>query len=274
MQRYVLLEKAVGETPLQCAEAWRVTRPEVADMPLAYAGRLDPMASGSLLVLIGDECKVQAKYHNLDKAYSFDVLLGISSDSGDVLGLVTENNQRATTLRTYFDVAKSFVGPITLPYPAYSARTVHGKPLHEWASEGRLHEITIPHKTSRVYKLSHTKTRRVSRADLYREATAKIASLPTVTDPRKAIGNDFRRKDVYESWDTIVKTGTPSDEFTIASFNCIASSGTYMRTLAEEIAKKLGTTGLAFKIHRTTIGIYQPLLGNLGFWSKRYTNDT
>ena len=84
---YVLLYKTVGQTPLECMELWRQTKPELKDTPLAYAGRLDPMAEGVLLVLIGEECKKQADYHNLDKEYEFEILFGVHSDSGDVLDL-------------------------------------------------------------------------------------------------------------------------------------------------------------------------------------------
>lgn len=84
-----MLEKAVGETPLSCAEAFRSNHPELDGVSMAYAGRLDPMASGKLLVLLGDECKNQTAYHGLDKEYEFSVLLGIGSDSHDVLGRLT-----------------------------------------------------------------------------------------------------------------------------------------------------------------------------------------
>jgi tRNA U55 pseudouridine synthase TruB len=40
-----------------------------------------PMASGKLLVLLGEECKHQENYHSLDKEYEFSVLLGIGSDT-------------------------------------------------------------------------------------------------------------------------------------------------------------------------------------------------
>ena len=86
MEKYIMLEKAVGETPLSCAEAFRSNHPELDGVSMAYAGRLDPMASGKLLVLLGDECKNQTAYHGLDKEYEFSVLLGIGSDSHDVLG--------------------------------------------------------------------------------------------------------------------------------------------------------------------------------------------
>lgn len=254
MLPYVVLDKKVGETPLSCAEAWRSQNGVATDIPLAYAGRLDPMASGKLLVLIGDECKVQERYHGLDKAYDISVLLDIISDSGDVLGVVAEANTPIAHNPNWATITDSFVGEITLPYPTYSARTVHGKPLHVWASEGRLAEITIPSKTSRIYSLVNTGERLLTRTELYCEATAKVALLPTVTDPRKALGNDFRRPLVYQAWEKLSTHGRPDDIFTIVHFTCIASSGTYMRTLADELARKIGTRGLAFSIHRTHIG--------------------
>ena len=58
-------------------------------------------------------------------------------------------------------------------------------------------------------------------------------------------------------------------EFLIAQVRCIASSGTYMRSLAEVIATKLGTCGLAYSIRRTRIGTYAPLPFGLGYWRKK-----
>ena len=86
MQKYAVVEKAVGETPLQALERFRALHGELDQIPMAYAGRLDPMASGKLLILIGEECKQQERYHALDKEYEFEVLFGIGSDTGDVLG--------------------------------------------------------------------------------------------------------------------------------------------------------------------------------------------
>lgn len=252
--KYILLEKKVGETPLECLKAWQISRPDLADQPLAYAGRLDPMASGKLLILLGEECKNQEKYHNFDKEYTFDILFGISSDSGDILGDVKENGVRDISEADLIDTLKILVGAISLPYPIFSARTVLGKPLHTWAMEGRLAEITIPIKTSTVYHLELMKQISLPRKILVENALQKINLIPPVIDPRKALGNDFRRPLVRATWQTIAEAGKPDDLFSIATINCIASSGTYMRSLAETIAKNLGTTGLASAIHRSEIG--------------------
>ncbi|MBU2330236.1 hypothetical protein KKG57_02105, partial [Patescibacteria group bacterium] len=86
MKKYVVLEKPVGQTPLEALRLFQERSPIYKDVPLSYAGRLDPMASGKLLVLIGEECKKQKKYHGLDKEYVIEVLLDIGTDTGDVLG--------------------------------------------------------------------------------------------------------------------------------------------------------------------------------------------
>lgn len=285
MEKYVVLEKAVGETPLSCAEAWRKVNPAYANSPLAYAGRLDPMASGKLLVLIGDECKNQTNYHGLDKEYEFSVLLGIGSDTHDVMGrlhagenlpsLLSSGALRAVrpsltpsesndgrfsdditkdTILT--SIVKNLTGTIKLPYPHFSAKTVQGKPLHMWTLENRLHEIEIPTKESEVYELEVTKIETIDKESLVKQALEKVNSVPPVTELRKALGNDFRRVDVRQDWENIRNDDSLPETFQIIHLRCVASSGTYMRSLAEVIGHKLHTHGLAWHIHRTKIGTF------------------
>lgn len=285
MQKYVVLEKEVGETPLSCAEAWRATLPEMLGIPLSYAGRLDPMASGKLLVLIGEECKNQTAYHGLDKEYEFSVLFGISSDTQDVLGRLRTSSDVAFASPTtptppsanatpdavleenLHRVASNLIGPITFPYPLFSAKTVQGKALHMWTLEGRLDEIEIPTRTSTIYELELTDVDIKPRQEVAAIALQKINTIPEVTDPRKALGADFRRKDVRTDWQEIATDYSLPAEYTIAHFRCVTSSGAYMRTLATIIAEKLSTTGLAFHIHRTKIGHYNQ---EKQAWSQEY----
>jgi tRNA pseudouridine(55) synthase len=256
-RRYVVLQKEVGQTPLECVENWRKTQDNMEDVPLAYAGRLDPMASGSLLILIGEECKNQTEYHNLDKEYEFSVLFGVSSDSGDVLGIAKEGGRKTVSEEEIKNEIPKLIGKIELPYPIFSSKTVQGKPLHTWAMENRLDEIEIPTKQSEIYELSLQKTITLSRQEIVEQILEKIELIPPVTDMRKALGNDFRRPDIRKAWNDFLNNREKSDIFTIATFRCICSSGTYMRTLAEVIARELDTTGLAYSIHRTNIGKYK-----------------
>lgn len=263
MESYVVLEKEIGETPLSCTERFRTTRPDLIGVPLSYAGRLDPMASGKLLVLIGEECKKQTDYHNLDKEYEFSILFGIDSDTHDVLGRLTSAPKRDTetisneTLEENLTkIARDVIGELTFPYPLFSAKTVNGKPLHMWTLEGRLNEISIPVRTSTIYELELKNIETKPRQEIVATALQKINTIPEVTDPRKALGNDFRRTDVRADWQDIAIDYSLPPTYTIATFCCICSSGAYMRTLATIIAEKMGTTGLAWHINRTHIGTF------------------
>jgi len=289
MEKYILLEKAVGETPLACTEAYRSEHVELAGVSMAYAGRLDPMASGKLLVLLGEECKNQTAYHGLDKEYTFSVLLGIGSDSYDVLGrLRTDSSncflQTNKTNKPSPDETQSLpdtrnlseklaaatevlTGHIELPYPHFSAKTVHGKPLHVWTLEDRLDEITIPTKESTIYSLQLDSIETKSRTAVCAEARVKIDSIPEVTEARKALGNDFRRVDIRQDWENILHDNAFPDFYHIAHFTCLASSGTYMRTLAHIIGQKVNAPSLAWSIHRTKIGTYD---ATSALWDKQF----
>jgi len=258
-KKYVVLNKEVGETPLALLDRFRVENSWVGDKKLTYAGRLDPMASGKMIALIGEECKNKEKYLALDKEYEFEVLFGFSSDTGDVLGIAEISGaSRLVNEEELKTVARKFVGKISLPYPAFSSKTVQGKPLFVWALEGRLDEIEIPRRESIIYKLSLESSRTISKEDLRAEIFEKIAKLNlTPNDEREDfLGKDFRKQEILDRWEaTLDKTN--QKEFQIAKFVCAASSGTYMRTLAIEIGKSLGAQSLAFSIHRTRIGEYE-----------------
>jgi len=267
MDRYIILNKSVGQTPLDVLEAYKNTHPELTNVPLAYAGRLDPMASGKLLVLIGEECKKQEEYHHLDKEYVVEILLGVSSDTGDVLGLLNPGTPLIIDTLTFQKALEGFVGEVALPYPHFSSKTVAGKPLHTWKAEGRIDEITIPTAYSRIYSLTLLSLETKTAQEVYGYATQKIETIPPITDMRKALGNDFRRVDVRASWKQFIEHMSPEQNYSVAKIRCICSSGTYMRTLAGCVGEKLNTKGLALSIHRTRIGKYQKLPLGFGFWS-------
>jgi len=260
LPKYAIVEKAVGETPLAAMESWRLMQnPEYFDVPLTYAGRLDPMASGKLLVLIGEECKKKDQYLALDKTYEFSVLFGIGSDTHDVLGRLEsvvftapENLQEQLT-----QICSNLTSEVELPYPHFSSRTVQGKPLHLWTLEGRLDEIDIPTKKSTIYSLTLDSIETKSRTDVYDIARAKIDTIPEVTEESKNLGKNFRRTDVRADWDKIKTDNSLPELYTVAHFTCTASSGTYMRTLAKLIGERLAEPlpSLAWSIHRTSIDI-------------------
>jgi tRNA U55 pseudouridine synthase TruB len=238
------------------------------------------MASGKLLVLVGEECKNKDRYLALDKTYEFSVLLGIGSDTHDVLGRLrtqssTYDEDQPVTMKgkpwpsglerpelgltdlkeQLKQIAADLVGDIELPYPHFSSKTVQGKPLHMWTLEGRLDEINIPTKFSTIYSLELNSIETLSRTKVCGQARAKIDTIPEVTEQTKSLGNDFRRSDIRQDWEDIKNNPSLPTQYTIAHFTCSASSGTYMRTLAKLIGERLDpvVSSLAWSIHRTEI---------------------
>jgi tRNA pseudouridine55 synthase len=269
MRRTYSIWKNEGETPLQALARLR-SRENIPDSAkLAFAGRLDPMASGVLLVLMGDECKKREKYLNLDKEYTFQVLLGVQTDTGDILGLV---QKVGATLKVSVEeintVTSSFIGTYLCEYPAFSSKPVKGKQLFMWALEGRLDEITLPKKEVMLYKLDFVAMETLNRGEVLIQVQNRIAKVPPVTESSKALGNDFRRAPVLESWRTWEKDAP--EQVQVLTFRCVCSSGAYMRTLAKDIARELGLLGLAWNITRTKVGVYKKIVGKYGFWLKRY----
>ena len=264
-----MIDKEVGQTPLQAIELYKKWYPGYKDAKMAYAGRLDPMASGKLLVLIGEECKSQEAYHALDKTYEVEVLLGAQSDSGDVLGLIDGCDTPKLSRNQVIKTIKNLRGTFSSPYPKFSSKTVAGKPLFQWTLENKLNEITIPIQDGYIYHIRIDKVSEISGKDIVEEARRKIRSLPTVTEKSKALGADFRRKDVEATWDEFLEINSER-EFTLIKITCTCSSGTYMRSLAETIGIKLGTCALAYSIHRTHIGRQFWLPFGFSFWRKKF----
>jgi len=84
----LLLHKKVGGTPLQTIRSLQATIPSFNGLKIGYAGRLDPMARGLLVCLVGDENRNQKTHELKTKDYQFDVLFGVETDTYDLLGLV------------------------------------------------------------------------------------------------------------------------------------------------------------------------------------------
>jgi len=254
MQKRVVLWKEVGETPLMALERYTRLHGEYANIPATYAGRLDPMAEGKLLVLLGSECKKQDHYRGLDKEYVVEVLLDAGSDTGDALGLVQYSGKETRVdPRVLQQVLATEKRVHTHPYPAFSSKTVDGKPLFMYALEGTLDTITIPEHQEHIYTLSHQDTAHIDTKTLRERIDTFLAQVPRTDEPSKALGADFRIDTVRESWDALIAQAKDR-HFSILTLRVVCGSGTYMRTLAGRVGEALGTTALALSIRRTRIG--------------------
>jgi tRNA pseudouridine(55) synthase len=265
MQPYIVISKRIGETPLVVIRKWKHEHPDYANIPIAYAGRLDPMAEGKLLLLLGDECKKQKKYTGLDKEYEIEILLDVGSDTGDALGIIEYANKETSPSKNELQYAlRAEQGRHMRPYPPFSSKTVEGKPLFLYALQGALGEITIPEHEERIYRIYLRSLKRISAEVLSARIEGFLAKVPKSDEPSKELGANFRIDAVRNSWaKTLVETENRS--FTILSLRISCASSTYMRSLSARIGEALGTKGLALSITRIRIGKYWH-----GFWIREF----
>ena len=90
METICTVYKKRGETPLEALENLRLKENIAPEVSMTYAGRLDPMAEGLIIILVGDAFKEEnkKKYLGLDKTYELEILVGFDTDTHDLLGLV------------------------------------------------------------------------------------------------------------------------------------------------------------------------------------------
>ena len=264
-QSVLSLYKKRGETPLECLERFKIENPEYKNEKMTYAGRLDPLAEGLLLLLVGEECKNKEKYLGLDKEYEVDVLFGFATDTYDILGLVTETfdkdfvisvktgihdglinlDSRLRGNDTINELLNSFIGRFTQKYPAYSSKTINGETMFSLSKSGKLNDEEIPKKDVEIKNIELLDQKTISKNDLEKYIINSI----------NFVKGDFRQSEILKEWDSAMAR-SDLDVFNIISIKVNCTSGTNMRTLANSIGEKIGIPALALNIKRTKIGKY------------------
>jgi tRNA pseudouridine55 synthase len=212
------------------------------DVPITYAGRLDPMADGLVLLLLGETCKEKQTYLDMDKTYHFTVLFGVSTDSYDVLGKVSEYRSIDTVSRDALLEAMTILSKETSwPYPPYSSRTIDGVPLFAHARNNTL-PSDIPAKRGNI--------RHIELNDISHEKLSIL--IETIASDIEKITGDFRQEEIINSWNVVGDI-----DIGMASFTATVSSGVYIRSIAHMLGAKLGIPALAYSITRTKIGEYE-----------------
>lgn len=240
--------KPQGLTPLQTIHLLQEKYPEYREQTISYAGRLDPMAEGLLILLVNEENKKRHDYEAMTKTYEFELLLGVATDTYDLLGLITSQSPLSPTSSLSKQITlllPEFVGTYSQPYPPYSSKPVNGKPLYWWAREGKLHEITIPTKQVTISSLTSLSSRSLSAQKLEEDIIMRIMR----------VSGDFRQEAILSSWKNFFLS-SPSPVYEIYKFQIICSSGTYVRSIANTLGEKLGCGALAYSIKRTGVGDY------------------
>ena len=197
----VLIDKPKGPTSFDMVSR---LRRKLGIRKIGHAGTLDPLASGLLILGVGKGTKKLADLIKLPKTYETEILLGVSTDTGDLEGKVLKEQEIKTLdIKEVKRMVKGLVGKLLLKVPAYSAIKVKGERLYKIAREGRT--VDLPEKEMEVTK-------------------------------------------------AVFKSCLKSEKHYVLKVVLDVKSGTYVRSLAEEIGRRLSVPATLKNLKRTKIG--------------------
>ena len=204
MDGILLVDKPKGWTSFDAVAKVRgILRVSGEPKPkVGHTGTLDPLATGLLVLLIGQATKQATELTKTDKTYQVTVKLGETSTTGDDEGKKTFVSEREPSNEAVQTVLRSFLGEIEQVPPAYSAIKVNGQRAYKLARQGK--DVKIEPRKVKIYSITNIKL-------------------------------DFPRLE----------------------FCAKVSSGTYVRTLAEDIGQKLATGAYLTNLRRTQVGKFE-----------------
>ncbi|HEU5114348.1 MAG TPA: hypothetical protein VFT82_01120 [Candidatus Paceibacterota bacterium] len=245
------LYKKKSETPLQTIERYVKAHSEYKGAKMTYAGRLDPMAEGVLVVLSGEKNQERETYTGLDKDYEFEFILGVETDTFDVLGKIVSTKGAGKASETAVRAAlERYVGRFEQKYPPYSSKVLDGVPLFELARQGKLSEKDIP-----THEVESSKIELLSVRGIPKDAFVEM-----VYRDVSAVTGDFRQKEILKLWNFYfggksAEGGAP-ESFTVYKARVSCGSGFYVRQLVSDVGRDLGTGAVTVSILRTRVGKY------------------
>ncbi len=103
---------------------------------IGHTGTLDPIATGVLILCVGNTTKLCDVLTSEYKEYIATIKLGIKTDTLDTTGTIIETKDYNIEESKLKEVLSSFLGKSIQTTPIYSAVKVNGKKLYEYAREG------------------------------------------------------------------------------------------------------------------------------------------
>ena len=196
----------------------RNVRKEYNIKKVGHIGTLDPLASGVLPVLIGKATKLSDYLMMHDKEYIAKIILGKKTSTGDREGNVIEEKE----------IEKSKISKENI-------KAV----LNSFLGES----YQIPPMYSAI-KVNGKKLYELARENKEIERTPRKINIAKIELLK--IENVNVNENANLSWQSIEIT-----------YKVQCSKGTYIRTLSEDIAEKLGTVGYMSYLRRTRVGDFK-----------------
>ena len=194
MNGILLIDKPIGPTSFDVV---KTVRRATGLRKVGHAGTLDPLASGLLVVCVGQGTRLVPYLMDSEKRYLATVALGTRTDTDDSTGReIAVAPVPPVDKESLATVLKSFIGVISQVPPRFSALKKNGEAMYKKARRGE--DIAPESRNVTIHSISIT---RVSRTEI----------------------------------DLDIRCG----------------KGTYIRSLARDLAKALGTEGHLSYLRRT-----------------------
>lgn len=197
-----------------------------AKTKVGHGGTLDPLAEGVLPIALGEATKLAGRMLDASKIYEFTVQFGEETDTLDTEGEVIARSDHRPPLAAVAAVLAHFTGPIEQVPPAYSALKVDGRRAYDRARAGEV--VQMASRSVTVHSLALALAGEREAPD---SAFATSAGRPDPFDPAMPL--------------------ELADSVTLVAE---VSKGTYVRSLARDIAHALGTVGHVTYLRRIKAG--------------------
>jgi len=236
---WLILDKPVGLGSTQAVSAVKRALREgaYAKAKVGHGGTLDPLASGVLPVALGEATKLAGRMLGSDKAYDFTICFGAETDTLDAEGRVVATSAVRPTLAEIEDVLARFTGPIEQVPPAFSALKVDGARAYDRARAGE--QVALASRRVTVHAL-------------------------TLASPARGRGTSEAGGGGGSTYTDVGLPPPPSgfachlplagEDLVDITLTVHVSKGTYIRSLARDIARALGTVGHVTMLRRTRAG--------------------
>ncbi|MFZ1742728.1 MAG: tRNA pseudouridine(55) synthase TruB, partial [Pontixanthobacter sp.] len=229
---WIILDKPHGLGSTQAVGAVKRNLREAgyAKTKVGHGGTLDPLAEGVLPIALGEATKLAGRMLDASKIYEFTVQFGEETSTLDSEGDVIQTSDRRPPMAAVAAILEHFTGEIDQVPPQYSALKVDGKRAYDLARAGEEVEL----KTRRVTIYSLTQGRDAGPPMAGPEITSTFATTAGRSDP-------------YD-------VSAPLELADAVTLTAHVSKGTYIRSLARDIAHALGTVGHVIYLRRIKAG--------------------
>ncbi|MWV27519.1 tRNA pseudouridine(55) synthase TruB [Aurantiacibacter rhizosphaerae] len=225
---WIILDKPVGLGSTQAVGAVKRNLREggYPKVKVGHGGTLDPLAEGVLPIALGEATKLSGRMLDSDKTYEFTIQFGAETETLDSEGAITATTDRRPPRAALAAICEHFTGAIEQVPPKYSALKIDGKRAYDLARAGE--DVEMKTRAVTIYSLHPLGGGADGGVS---SAFATVAGRPDPYDPQAPL----------ELADSVTLVAS-------------VSKGTYIRSLARDIAHALGTLGHVTYLRRVKAG--------------------